>query len=40
MPLIPELSRQKQADLYELEASLVYKSSLQDSQGYIEKLCL
>ena len=27
MPLIPALEKQRQVDLYELEASLVYKAS-------------
>ena len=40
-PLISALGRQRQADLYELEASLICKSESQDSQGYaIEKTCL
>ena len=38
MPLIPELRRQRQVDLCESEASLVYK--FQDCQGYTEKPCL
>jgi hypothetical protein len=38
-PLIPALRRQKQADLWEFEASLGYKERVQDSQGYIEKPC-
>jgi hypothetical protein len=32
-PLIPVLSRQRQVDLYEFQASLIYRDS-QDSQGY------
>jgi hypothetical protein len=35
-PLIPTLRRQ----ISEFEASLVYKSEFQDSQGYTEKPCL
>ena len=38
--MIPALRRQNQADLCELETNLVYKSKLQDSQGYTEKPCL
>lgn len=39
MPLISEL--QRQADLYEFEASLVHSErEIQDSQGYSEKPCL
>ncbi|KAL6086154.1 hypothetical protein STEG23_037941 [Scotinomys teguina] len=38
-PVISALGRQRQADLCEFEASLVYKSKFQDSQGYTEKLC-
>ena len=42
MPLIPALGKQKQADLCEFDASLVYKrSSIQVSQDYCtEKPCL
>jgi len=35
-PFIPVLERQRQADLYEFEASLVYMSSSQDSEGHTE----
>ena len=39
MPLIPALGRQKQVDLCEFEASLVYKSKFQDRhQSYRETL--
>jgi hypothetical protein len=38
--LIPALGRQRQMDVYELEASLVYRVNSQDIQGYTEKLCL
>jgi hypothetical protein len=34
--LIPELGRQRQADLYEFKASLIYRVS---SQSYMEKHC-
>jgi hypothetical protein len=37
-PLIPVLRRQRQAELYELEASLVYKVSLGQSGLYRETL--
>jgi hypothetical protein len=38
MPLISELKRQKQVDLCEFKARLVYKASPgQDSQGYYKK---
>ena len=39
-PLIPALGRQRQADLCEFEASLVYKSKFQDrhSKSYRETL--
>ena len=41
MPLIPALGRQRQVDLREFEASLVYTSEFQDSHGsYTEKPCL
>jgi hypothetical protein len=36
----PGSSRQRQGDFCEFEASLVYKSRFQDSQGYTEKPCL
>ena len=37
MPLIPALRMQRQVDLYEFEASLVYKSQFQDRhQSYRE----
>ena len=36
MPLIPALGRQRQVDLCEFEASLIYRS-FQDSQDYTEK---
>ena len=40
-PLIPALRRQRQSDICELEASLVYRASkFQDSKGYTEKSCL
>ena len=40
-PLIPELGRQRQADLYEFKASLGLQNEFQDSQScYIEKFCL
>jgi hypothetical protein len=39
MALIPALGRQRQADLCEFQASLVY-SEFQDSQSYIEEPCL
>jgi hypothetical protein len=36
--LIPKLGRQRQVDLYEFEASLVYKHKFQDSKiCYIKK---
>ena len=35
MPLIPSLERQRQVDLCEFKASLIY-SEFQDSQGYTE----
>ena len=37
MPLIPALGRQKQADLYEYEASLVYKASSKTGYKATEK---
>jgi hypothetical protein len=41
MPLIPALWRQRQADLCEFEASLVYKvSPVQPGLCYTEKPCL
>ena len=40
MPLVPTLGKQKQVDLCELEASLVYKSKFQDRQSYTENPCL
>ena len=40
MPLIPAPGRQRQAELCEFEASLVYRGSSQDSQSYTEKPCL
>jgi hypothetical protein len=33
MPLIPVLGRQRQADLYEFEASLVYRVSSRTARG-------
>jgi hypothetical protein len=39
-PLLPALGRQSQADLCELEASLVYRVNSRTAQGYTEKLCL
>ena len=38
-PLIPALGRQRQVDLYEFEASLVYRV-IPNSQCYTEKPCL
>jgi hypothetical protein len=38
MSLIPTLGRQRYADLYEFESSLVYTVS--SSQGYMESPCL
>ena len=39
MPLIPVLGRQRQADLREFEASLIYKSEFLDRlQNYRETL--
>jgi hypothetical protein len=40
MPLIPALERQRQVDLYEFKASLVYRAKFRDSQGYTERFCL
>ena len=40
MLLIPALWRQRQVDLCEVKASLVYRVSFQDSQDYTEKPCL
>lgn len=37
-PLTPTFGRQRQVDLSEFEASLVYKIEFQDSQKYTEKL--
>jgi hypothetical protein len=43
-PLIPALGRQRQrqrqADLCESEANLIYRVEFQDSWGYTEKSCL
>jgi hypothetical protein len=40
-PLIPAPGRQRQAHLFEFKASLLYILNMsQDSQGYIEKICL
>jgi hypothetical protein len=39
IPLILALGRQRQVNLCEFEASLVYRE-FQDSQGYTEKPCL
>ena len=37
-PLIPALGRQRQVNLYEFEANLVYKSEFQDrNQSYTKK---
>jgi hypothetical protein len=40
--LIPALRRQRQTELYELEASLVYlaRNKMQANQGYIARPCL
>jgi hypothetical protein len=38
MPLIPVFGRQRQADLYELEASLVYIVSSMTAEGNSETL--
>jgi hypothetical protein len=35
-PLIPALRRQRQVELYEFEASLVYTESSRTAMGYIE----
>ena len=40
MPLIPALRRQRQADLCEFEASLVYRDSFRSGFKAIEKPCL
>jgi hypothetical protein len=40
MPAIPALGRQRQEDLCEFKASLVYSAILQDSWGCIKKPCL
>ena len=37
MPLIPALGRQRQADLCEFEASLVYKSQFQDRHQKLQR---
>jgi hypothetical protein len=39
MPLIPALGRQRQANLW-VRSQPGLQSEFQDSQGYIEKLCL
>ena len=39
-PLIPALGRQRQADLYEFQASLVYTVNSRLHSVYIEKPCL
>ena len=39
-PLIPALGRQRQVDLFEFEASLVYRASARTGSKAIEKLCL
>ena len=39
-PLAPALKRQRQEDFWEFQASLVYKSELQNRKSYAEKLCL
>ena len=39
MPLMPVFGKQRQADLFEFKASLVYIEFLVD-QGYIVKTCL
>jgi hypothetical protein len=38
--LIPALWKERQLDLCEFEASLVYRVSSLNSQGYTEKPCL
>ena len=40
MPLIPALGRQKQADLCEFEARLVYKGSSRTGSKAAEKPCV
>ena len=40
MPLIPARRRQRQADLCELEVSLVYRVSSRTARSYTEKPCL
>ena len=38
-PSIPALERQRQVDLCEFEASLIYRvTEFQDSQGYVESM--
>ena len=37
MPLIPSLGRQSHENLYEFKASLVYRVSSMDSQGYTQR---
>lgn len=39
-PLITAFQRQRQVDVYEFEASLVYVGSSRSSQGYIVRPCL
>jgi hypothetical protein len=36
-PLIPALERQKQADLYDFEASMVYKGSSKTARAVIQE---
>lgn len=40
MLLTPALGRQRQADLYDSEASLIYIVSCRSARGYIVLLCL
>lgn len=40
IPLIPALGRQRQVDLYEIRASLVYLAEFQDNQSYIVRPAL
>jgi hypothetical protein len=40
MPLILALRRQRQLDLYEFKASLIYRVSSRASRGHIVKSCL
>ena len=40
MPLLPALGRQRQADLCEFKASLVYRASAKSGSKAIEKACL